>query len=454
MKYVRRIAGMFGVLLVFWGICSALNYMYAASEDSRWERVCWHNFYQDNGKIEQLYLGSSHVYTGINPALLDEKTGQYNFNLTSPDQALNGTFYLLKEADKKNELSHVYVELFYMCCTKDTFDSDMDMVDSRYYRNWQNTDQMKFSLTKLEYMLSIGDADKYINILFPFTRYREKLDDWDYIRQTVESKRDADYLAYEYHKTHDDGNGYDEYRKQGYSYSTRVFQDMERLYPQTRILEQNPMGEKSEQYLRKIISYCQGKDIPVTLFITPIDNLRLISTQGYDHYVNQVREIAGEYQVDFYDFNLAKEEYLPVYGGGYFKDIHHLNGAGSDIFTSFFYEVVSRPAEENTGYFYSSYVQKLQSAAPAVYGFYYRDSDNTGEEGEKARTLWIASNRDDGMEYRVSITPDNGETVMAQDFSENKELDIALENDEHGIYRLETRMRGGTEVIQVLEVNY
>lgn len=453
-KYLKRIVGILASLLIFEGVCSALNYIYVTPEDSKWERVCWHNFYEDEGKIDNLYLGSSHVYTGINPSLLDKLTGKYNFNLSSPDQVLNGTFYLLKEADKNNKLSHVYVELFYMCCTKDTFDSDMDMVESRYYRNWQNTDQMKLSLTKMQYMLSIAGVDKYVDILFPFCRYREKLDDWSYIKETIESKQADNYLAYKYYNEHDDGNGYDEYRKQGYFYSTRVFKDTERLYQQTRILNENPMGETSEQYLRKIITYCQKRNIPITLFIVPIDDLRLISTINYDAYVNQVREIAKEYKVDFYDFNLAKEEYLPIKSGEYFKDIHHLNHTGSDMFTSFFNEIVSRNAHENMKYFYNSYAEKLNKTKPKVYGLYFSDSEIIGENKERIRTLWIASNREEEMEYRIYLLPDEGEKVLLQDFSKDKRYEVIWRSEEHGVYIVEARMEGEAKVMQTLEIAY
>lgn len=454
LKILQKLVGILAVLLIFGGICSVLNFIYVAPEDSRWERVCWHNFYEDDGKIDNLYLGSSHVYTGVNPFVLDELTGQYNFNLTSPDQVLNGTFYLLKEADKRNELSHVYVELFYMCCTKDNFESDMDMVEQRYYRNWQNTDQMKPSLVKLQYMLSIAGMDKYVNILFPFTRYREKLGDWDYMKQTIDSKKEADYRAYEYSNYHDDGNGYDRYQEQGYNYSTRVFKDAERLYQQARILGKNPIGAASEKYLRKIIEYCQKKDLPITLFVVPIDDLRIISTINYDAYLEQVRGIAGEYGVDFYDFNLAKEEFLPIHSGEYFRDVHHLNTVGSNMFTSFFYEVVSRTSDENKECFYSSYAEKLSKTDPVVYGLYYNDENAAEENQERTRTLWVASNREEELEYRIYLQPQGKDKVLIQDFSKNKKFQVPLESEKQGFYIVEVRMAGESDIMQTLEISY
>ena len=147
----------------------------------------------------------------------------------------------------------------------------------------------------------------------------------------------------------------------------------------------------SKDYLIKIIEYCQDKDIPITLFVSPMDNLRLVSTMGYDLYVDQIKGIAKEYGIEFYDFNLVKDEYLPVYQGGYFSDSGHMNSSGAEIFTPFFAKVVSGDYSENEKYFYSSYAEKLEREAPSLYGIYYR-------ELETMKTFWIASNRNSGME--------------------------------------------------------
>lgn len=103
-----------------------------------WERNLWHYFYKDDGKIDNLYLGSSHVYYDINPALLDSMNGGYNFNLASSAQPLNGSYYLLKEAGKNNALSHVYLELYYQCSVKDNFHSGQNALEANYQLNLRN----------------------------------------------------------------------------------------------------------------------------------------------------------------------------------------------------------------------------------------------------------------------------------------------------------------------------
>lgn len=440
--------GIAGGLLVFVGIVHILDYIYVNADDSEIQRVILHDFYQEKGQIDNLYLGSSHVFCDLNTIKLSEMNSQFNFNLATPSQLPNGTFYLLKEADRYNTLSHVYVELYYAYNVKLLSGEEPMYAYPRY--TWQNADNMPFSINKFAYMFSAAEPEQYTAFCIPFTRYRISLDNWDYIKQVIDKKQQEKYLNFELE--HEDGNGIMRYVKNGYFFSSRVLGDCDKIYRQTDILSETSMAEQTEKYLRKTIEYCQMRDIPITLFISPIYELQLISTENYDNYIDEVRAIAEEYNVEFYDFNLAREEYFPIQHKEYFKDVHHLNSAGADMYTSFFYEVVSGDESDYDKYFYDSYAEKLQNAAPEIYGIYYRNSDNTVEGEEQMRTYWVASNRNSGMEYRIIITPNEGEQYMIQDFNENKEFVIPA--SETGICSIVARMKETPDNVQTLEINF
>lgn len=445
-RYLCRIACTLGTLIIFIGIVDVFNYLFIDDHNS-FSRILWHDFYECKGEIDNVYIGTSHVYSGINPILLDEINGQYNFDLASESQRLNGAYYLLKEADRNNNISNVYLDLYYMFNTKENFNSYTDAIDTEINANWRNIDYMKSSFNRLQYMLSITGPDRYIATLFPFTRYRIKLGNWDRIDSMIEVKSKNDYR--EYKKIE---NSIIAYIKQGYCYSTNLWQDKDKIKEQDRILEENPLGEISEKYLRKIIVYCNKRNINITLLVIPMSELRLISTGNYDNYINQVRKIADEYGVEFYDFNLAKEEYLPIHQDIYYRDGQHLNGDGSDLFSTFLSEVISREPSENEKFFYTSYEEKLKSIEPSVYGLIYRASDVSGEALEQVITYWVASNREEDMEYKITLTPEEGEQYVVQNFSENKEFTLAV--SEHGICTIEARMPDNPEDIQTLEIEY
>lgn len=440
-RIIRKGIQVLAAILVFVGIVHGLNYLYVEADETYvWYRILWHSYYENRGKIDNLYLGSSHVYSDIDPQILDELNGQYNFNLSTPRQLMNGSFYLLKEAVQDNELSHVYLEMYYDCSVNDR------RINSDYHRNWNNTDFMESSFNKIEYMIANGGWDKCLENLFSFTRYRSKLGDGEYVKQVTEYKKGEEYLTFQCHQDSGDRNGYTEDMPRGYKYTTRVYPECKKCYGQDYVLTKDSMGHKSEQYCRKVIEYCRRKDIPITLFISPINDLQLISTEGYDNYINEVWEIAEEYEIPFYDFNLAKEQYLPLQQDQHFQDVGHLNSYGAAVFTPFFYEVVSGEEAENEKYFYASYADKLKETAPAIYGIYYRNS-------EASRTMWVASNRDSEMEYRIILTPNEEEPYMVQDFAENKEFVVSSE--EHGICTIVARMADHPDdVVRTMEINY
>ncbi len=435
--YGKRIAGILGMLLLFLAIGELLNVMYV-SEGGR-NRYLWHQFYEHEGEIDNLFLGSSHVFCGVNAVLLDDLNGQHNFDLSSAYQTLNASYYLLREADRKNSLSHVYLEMYY----------PVSLYIETGAENWLNIDHMELSWNKWEYFASIAvrDPRHLPEICFPFYRYRRFLGDWDYITQTIEGKRTNTY-----YNVFADGNGYEESVGQGYIYSSRVLQEHEKLMTSYTVLSENPMGEVSEQYLRKIISYCNEREIPITLFTVPMYGLSPVSTEHYDYYVDEIRTIAGEYGVAYYDFNLVKEEYLPIQRNEFFMDTDHLNGAGADFFTTFLNQVMSKEDSENEKYFHASFAERLRAEEPRVYGLYLREHTSQEEPDQQMKTYWIASNREDDMEYNISLVSDTGEVNLIQDFTENREFTLPAE--EHGICTIRARMKDGVEELCNMEISY
>ena len=435
--YGKRIAGILGMLLLFLAIGELLNVMYV-SEGGR-NRYLWHQFYEHEGEIDNLFLGSSHVFCGVNAVLLDDLNGQHNFDLSSAYQTLNASYYLLREADRKNSLSHVYLEMYY----------PVSLYIETGAENWLNIDHMELSWNKWEYFASIAvrDPRHLPEICFPFYRYRRFLGDWDYITQTIEGKRTNTY-----YNVFADGNGYEESVGQGYIYSSRVLQEHEKLMTSYTVLSENPMGEVSEQYLRKIISYCNEREIPITLFTVPMYGLSPVSTEHYDYYVDEIRTIAGEYGVAYYDFNLVKEEYLPIQRNEFFMDTDHLNGAGADFFTTFLNQVMSKEDSENEKYFHASFAERLRAEEPRVYGLYLREHTSQEEPDQQMKTYWIASNREDDIEYNISLVSDTGEVNLIQDFTENREFTLPAE--EHGICTIRARMKDGVEELCNMEISY
>lgn len=67
--------------------------------------------------------------------------------------------------------------------------------------------------------------------------------------------------------------------------------------------------------------------------------------------------------------------------------------------------------------------------------------------------MCVASNRDSEMEYKIILTPDEGEPYTVQDFDVNKVFYVAPE--EEGTCMIAARMKVcPNEVVQTLEIRY
>ena len=437
LRFLKRAGMILAVLALLFFSCRLLDYMYV--HEDQWFRILWHHYYEEERNIDNLFLGSSHVYADLNPMLLDALNGQNNFNLSSPVQRLNASYYLLKEADDGHNLSHVYLELYYDVSTGAVGEFD---TPEELHWNWGNTDYMKPSLNKVQFMLTMGRPENYADIFLPFVRYREHMLDSEWIHIATAAKQEEGYRSYAC--TLYDLKGIVQYLDKGYQYSTLVLQEGELLCPQNKLADA-PLTADAEKYLRMIIGFCRENDIALTLFINPIHGLQMASVENYEAYTNQIRSIAGKYGLDFYDFNLCREEWLDMQKPEYFADTGHLNSNGAGVFTPFFWQVVSGSSEENKKYFYDSYAEKLAALPPQTYGLLYTD-----DEGQGIRLLQVASNREEGLEYRIAVTPEGGEERIVQDFSENREFAVPLE--EHGICTVSVRAKEAPEDVRTLQI--
>ena len=445
--YLKRLLGIIAGGILFLLVCCGLNYIYM--EDDEISRIVWHNFYEQEGSIDYLYVGSSHVYNGIAPELLDQRTGENHYNMAIGGQKLIEAYYIIKEADHRNQLKGVYLDLYFYLSTGERGNyNDFSVISG----GWRGLDYKKFSWDKLDYFFHLNPPKYYINGCLPFTRYREHLCDVEWIYSQQKNKKRPEYRNYQYGWNSEEDQG--KVTEKGYFYRTLVYENP--CLHVEDIPDNMEMKEDAEEYLRKIVEYCQKEGIAITLFQTPVYELEILAYEEYDDYTASVKSIAEEYNVPYYDFNLIKDEYFPIQDMRYFVDAGHLNEDGAQEFTNFFYEVASGIPTENEKLFFESFQEKLMSEDAKVVGMHYHqgtaDELARGEISADMYRVTIASNRERGLQYQIYLTPEGGETVMIQDFSENKYFNIPME--EHGVCRIVWCENGEKENSREMEVGY
>ncbi len=433
-------------ILLFICSCKGLHYLYV-KEDSH-DRIWQHAYYEMQGKIDNLFVGSSHVYCGVDPSMLNTINGQVNYNRTTGGMKMDTAYYAIQEAVKRNEPDNVYLELYYYIHCGENGNLD-DYAIRR--SDWFFTDYMNPSLFKVRRRLEIGGIKNGLETWLPFVRFREHLFDYEYVKEVVETKQDDAYRDYTLCYATKEGETVFEVRDNGHEYNISTLAQSS-LYADDimELNDGNRMHPSSEKYLRKIITFCQEEGIGITLFVSPTYELQMISAGDYDCYYRQVKAIAEEYGIAYYDFNLCRTEYLDIQKLDCFFDISHLNAQGTALYTPFLWQVVSSSPEENEKYFHDSYQAKLAAENPQIFGIYNCGFETISEQTRLKRR--IASNRETGLEYRITATPDEGTPYTIQDFSQNKDFTLPL--GENGTVTIAARAADSPESVQTLEIDY
>ncbi|NBJ96347.1 hypothetical protein D5282_03220 [bacterium 1xD8-48] len=257
-------------------------------------------YWQPENAIDVVMMGTSHVHCGVNTAFLWEKYGIASYDYSGAEQPLWMTYFYLKELYKYQTPKVVVVDMYAPARFKEDYQYD-----------WiaENIYGMKFSLNKLE-MLSVSAEPAKIPSYFPsFAVYHSRYDDL--------GEEDFDNFFWDWEK------------KESFKGFTPYWNVRPQQRPEIYEEENDGLTEKSEKYLRKIISLTKKNNTRLVLMVTPY----IITNDDMRAY-NKIAEIAGEEGITFINYC----EYFDEIGLDFEKDFNdesHLNYWGSCKFTDF-----------------------------------------------------------------------------------------------------------------------
>ncbi len=407
-------------------------------DTTSYTRITFHEMYeQDN--IDVLFVGSSHCYRSFVPKILDETIGANTFNGGTSSQDLDGSYMIIKEAARYYNIEHIYLELYYNCAFNPKYKSRTDMTQTYII-----SDYLRPSLDKVLYLLNASTNDHYPNSFILARRNWSKIFDADYVRELIAKKGTDLYKNYEYvtEKT-------EWYSGKGYVSNPSTVEDWN--YFSTIgwcNINFNYVSEDWVHSLKSIIAFCDRMGIPLTLVSAPMSNFMLAGIENYDEYMEVVQSIIAGTDVDYYDFNLCKEEYFPN-TSHLFKDEHHMNCYGAEEFSRLFADFINGEIPEDE-LFYGSYHEKLAHLEPTVFGISYHDGKD--DSGEQVRNCKIVSTGNDNLEYEIMVSPSEGELYKIQDFSSNKFFTLVPKD--HGIITVAYRLSNSPNEVWTIDVSY
>lgn len=392
------------IAFIFFLVLTGKLLRYALNDDtSSYTRVTFHEMYaQDN--IDVLFLGTSHCMHSFDPALLDKELGMNTFNAASSSQTLDGSLMVLKEAVKSNRLKHVYLDLFY------NSSYDVHKERTQMTSTYIISDYLKPSIDKYIYLLRASGSEHYANSFIVARRSWNKIFEPAYISDLIKKKNTHAYKSFGYdHLIHENSA----YSGKGYIKNFPEVKDWD-FFDTWGWSPVNPdtFSKDYKNDLLNIIGFCKDHNIELTLVNAPTSDFCLTAVGDYDEYLTWIRSVADSNGIEYYDFNLCREEFFPS-ASDVFIDPVHLNQKGAGILAGTFSALVNKNISEEE-MFYNSYREKLNDLEPNVFGVSFMNEYS--DDGSIIRNCRIVSNKPEKLEYKISVIPEGSAGRILRDY--------------------------------------
>lgn len=239
--------------------------------------------------VDVLFLGSSHCYCSVNPAVLWEQYGIASFSLAISGQDLASSYHCMKEALKTQKPKVVCVEMYYANCHGYAVKGNM-------YRNLLG---YRFSRNFMDAVSDIAEEEE-----------RELLLKWPIIHTRYGELSKEDFNKNRMRRTYI-----------GYAGEFHV-ENIEEI-PVYRGGEQLAIGEEEEAWLEKIFELAEENEVELCLFLAPFGADE--ETQMHYRYVESLAEM---HQVPFLNL-IALQQELGLDVKQDFCDAGHTNCYGA-----------------------------------------------------------------------------------------------------------------------------
>ncbi len=257
-------------------------------------------FYElEDHTVDVLILGSSHAFENFNTGLLWDEYGMTSYVLAGSVQPMWNTYYYLKEALKTQKPELIVLEGYMVSYQQEYID------DSRIIKNNYG---LKWSKDKLQSMMVSIPSERWGEFMLEYVQYHNRY---------AELSAD-DFLKDKGKALYRDWKGF------GCNMATEKM-----LAP---VVEQSgellPLSQKTEKYYRKTIELAKENDIPMVVIIAPYAGITEEEQKRYD----MAEKIAGEYNVEFRNYNLCYED-IGIDFTTDAADEAHLNYKGNQKFS-------------------------------------------------------------------------------------------------------------------------
>ena len=259
-------------------------------------------YYPQSRYVYVVFVGSSTVYSAIDPRVLWKEEGISSYVRANASQSMWISYYMIEDAIRCHKPELVCIDTTFIKYGD-------DFVEEPSTR--KALDGMRMSSSKIKCVrASMGEDEKMVDYIMPLFRFHSR---WKELT--------LDDFRYAYYNKPVTFNGYlpDE--------EIKAAEPGELLYTKDGDTDLSP---KNIEYLRRAIELCQSKGIQVMVFKVPAH-----SSNWSRDYDDQIEKITKEYGLSYINFDdrnakIGLDYSLDTPDGG-----SHLNTTGAEKFTSY-----------------------------------------------------------------------------------------------------------------------
>ncbi|MCR5672471.1 MAG: hypothetical protein K6F87_02005 [Lachnospiraceae bacterium] len=258
-------------------------------------------YYPFSRYCDVLFVGSSTVYSGIDPRVLWDEDGISSYIRANASQTMWISYYMTEDALRCHKPELVCLDMTFI-------KYDDDFVEEPSTR--KSLDGMRPGISKINCIkASMGEDEKMAEYIVPLFRFHSRWKEltWDDIR-----------YAWYFKNVTKNGHLPDDTTDPADSDVLEYFGSADRISP------------KNEQYLRKTIELCRDNDIQIMLFKMPS-----LSGNWSSMLDERIEDIANEYNVSYINFDAYNDDIGLDYTVDTPDKGSHLNSKGAEKFSRY-----------------------------------------------------------------------------------------------------------------------
>lgn len=326
----------FCVFILFQQI--GFRYQQAASHNviNAFTQKRFEDFYNlPKNSLNMVFIGSSHAYCTFDPENFDSYFNIYSYQMGTPLQHLDTSYYELREIYNTQNPDVVVLEIYW-----DVLDDTFEMKQANsFFEVLQNEELKKEYIKKV---FPLGEKVKYYLLPMKFQQ-----DYFAYETNQIEKKLEEKYGLKKKKIEYQKGEEY--YRSKGYVYcdmgmlpgeynETNQFKSLDGKYWE--------LDDTQSHYVKKIAELCREKGSELVLVTAPVALVSMDYIKNYDMIHNKVAELAKQIGANYIDYNIVNQQ-IPMLTNDNFRDDAHLNDSGVQIVDRHFRNWLT----ENTAFF-------------------------------------------------------------------------------------------------------